>query len=154
MAQERNNPIEVLIIVFIGIPILLALFVVVSPFLLFMVADSFLISQERKRFIKRNSGKKVLCVSPGRKYQQLCKQRRAELLVMGIDDIVVFDSGKRNNRYDNFEWDQMIAREKGFPVLVEFRRRSIMQLSFKNEFRAFMQREVNWRELRERMEDR
>ena len=82
--------------------------------------------------------------STGRKFRQFESAYRGEILSLGIDEIVVFDASRPNNQYDGFDWDRMISRRSGFPLLVSIDRRSLSQQSLKNEFIAFFRKEIDW----------
>ena len=66
----------------------------------------------------------------------------------GIDNVVEFDCEKSTNRFDDFEWDQLISRDAGFPLLVKFRKDAINQRSLKNDFNAFFKNEIDWVQLK------
>jgi hypothetical protein len=101
------------------------------------------LAYHKNAFFKRNAGKKILCISPGRKFQIFYSQYRQEILSLGIDDIVLFDATKPNNQYDSFEWDTMISRSHGFPVLVRTDSGKISQQSLKEEFRWYFKKEID-----------
>jgi len=67
---------------------------------------------------------------------------------LGIDDIVLFDATKPNNQYDGFEWDTMISRSHGFPVLVRIESKNILQQSLKEEFRWYFKKEIDFVQLK------
>jgi hypothetical protein len=68
--------------------------------------------------------------------------------LLGIHEVVVFDPTKPNNHYDGFEWDGMISRNLGFPILLNFTEEQISQHSLKNEFTAFFKKEIDWIQLK------
>lgn len=144
MKKGETNLLDIIIGVIIGIPIALIILILASPFILYMsVVKGPIHSFKRRKFLKRNSGKVVLCISPGRKYKLFREAHNDELVAMGIHDIIVFDPTRPNNYYDGFEWDGMISRNLGFPILLTFTEKHVIQSSLKNEFIAFFKKEID-----------
>lgn len=135
MREHKNSLLDNVLGWIIGIPIILALLIVFSPVILyFLIVKAPILSFQKKAFLKRNAGKQILCISPGRKFQVFHSTYRNEILSLGIDDIIVFDATKPNNQYDGFDWDAMISRGAGFPLLVSMEGKAISQQSLKKEF--------------------
>lgn len=142
MNERKNSPLDIVLAIIVGIPILLVLLIIFSPFILyFLVIKTPILAFQEKAFLKRNAGKRILCTSTGRKFREFQSVYRGEILSLGIDEIVVFDANRPNNQYD---WDRMISRRPGFPLLVSIDRRSLSQQSLKNEFITFFKKEVDW----------
>jgi len=133
----------------VGVPIVLALLIIFSPVLLyFFVVRAPIDTFQKNAFLKRNADKKILCVSRGRKFQTLLSRYRDEILGLGVDEIVLFDASSPNNRYDGFEWNSMISRVSGFPVLVTINGKALSQESLKVEFMSYFKKEIDWVELK------
>lgn len=126
------------------IPIALILLVIASPFILyFLLIKAPIDSAKKRKFLRRNEGKTILCVTTSPKYDVFKDKFLNELTGIGIQDVVPFNCEIPNNMYDNYEWDGMIARGNGFPVLVTIRRKSIEQTSMKEDFHAFFKRKID-----------
>ena len=129
---------------------MLVLVILFSPVLLcFLIVQGPLSSFKKYRFLKRNKDKRILCISTGRKFQVWRAHYQKEILALGIDDVVVFDSNKSNNQYDDFGWDKMILRDTGFPVLITINGKVTTQQSLKVEFVSFFKKEIDWMQLQE-----
>lgn len=150
MDRQENSSLHSVFGWVIVFPIALAILILFSPVLLYFLIIHGPVSAFKKyRFLKRNAGKRILCVSTGRKYQVWWTDYREEILALGIDDVVVFDSNRSDNQYDNFTWDAMILRDAGFPVLIHINDKVITQHSLKVEFLSFFKKEVDWKQLQE-----
>lgn len=149
MAKKATNILDTIVGLIIGIPIALLLVIVCSPVILYLsVVKGPIFSFKRRKFLKRNSGKILLCISPGAKYKELQSAYNDEIKSLGVYEIVVFDPTKPNNQYDGFDWDTMISRNLGFPILVNFNTEQIIQESLKSEFRSYFKKEIDWIELK------
>jgi hypothetical protein len=101
-------------------------------------------SRNRKKFLLRNNGKIILCITDAAKYDPLTPTLRIALVDNHvIHDIVIFDGTISNNKYDGFDWDTMISRESGFPFLVEICANKLRQHNLKSEFDAFFKKEID-----------
>jgi hypothetical protein len=150
MAREMNSTLQNVFGWVIVLPFVVVFLVFFSPVLLYFLLIHGPVSTFKKyKFLKRNAGKRILCVSAGRKFQTWRADHWEEILVLGIDDVVVFDSKIADNQYDNFEWDRMIARDAGFPVLITINGTVITQQSLKIEFLSFFKKEIDWMQLQE-----
>src|SRR5688572_8714385 len=117
MVREENGSLQNVFECVVAVSFLLVFVVLFSPVLLYFLIIHVPVSAFKKyRFLKRNADKRILCVSTGRKFQTWWADYRKEVLELGIDDVVVFDSKTGDNEYDNFKWDKMISRDAGFPV--------------------------------------
>jgi hypothetical protein len=144
MSEQKNTLLGNLVGGIIVVPIILVLFVISFPFILYLL----IIKVPILAFLKRNIGKKILCISPGRKFQVFYSNYHKEILSLGIDDIVVFDATKPDNQYDGFKWDAMVSRSAGFPLLVSINDKVITQQSLKCEFMSYFKKEIDWIQLR------
>jgi len=148
MSEQKNSPLDTVFGWVIGMPIVLALLIVFSPLILyFLGVKAPMVAVRKKSFLRRNAGKQILCISPGRKFQVFYSTYRSEILSLGIDDVTLFDATKPNNEYDGFEWDTMISRV-GFPLLVTIEAKGVSQQSLKEEFRWFFRKEIDFIQLK------
>lgn len=144
MANKISNLYDNVIGIIVGIPIVLIIMVLILPGLVYYLGfklpyDSF----KKRQFLKRNYGKIILCITNSTKYNALKKYNESKLHEIGIDDIVEFDGAKPNNTYDNYEWDILISRAKGFPILIFFAGKKLIQLPMKSDFRSFFKKEID-----------
>jgi hypothetical protein len=149
MREQKNSFLDEALGWIIGVPIVAALLILFSPLLLFFffVKGPILIFKKNS-FLKRHEGKQILCTSPGRKLHVFHSAYRSDILSLGIDDIVVFDATKPNNKYDGFEWDPLIFRGPGFPLLISISGGKIFQQSLKSEFSGYFKKEIDWVQLK------
>ncbi|HEY8935122.1 MAG TPA: hypothetical protein VIM65_07875 [Cyclobacteriaceae bacterium] len=144
MKKNETSLLDTIVGMTIGIPIALIILILASPVILYLsIVKGPILSLKRRKFLKRNSGKIILCISPGGKYKLFQSTYHDELMSIGIHDIVVFDPTKPNNHYDHFKWDGMISRSLGFPILLKFTEDQVTQQSLKNEFIAFFKKEID-----------
>lgn len=153
MKKSETNLLDTVVGVIIGIPIALIILILASPIIAYLaIVKGPVLAFKRRKFLKRNAGKIVLCTSPGGKYKRFREAHIGELVSMGIHDVVVFDPTRPNNYYDGFEWDGLISRNLGFPIIVKFTSEKIIQQSLKNEFISFFKKEMHLIQLKECIE--
>ncbi len=144
MKKGERNLLDTIVSVVIGIPISVVVLVLLSPYILYMsVVKGPIHTFKQRRFLDRNAGKIVLCTSPGGKYKLFREAHIEELVSIGIHDVIVFDPTRPNNYYDGFEWDGLISRNLGFPILIKFTSEKIIQQSMKNEFITFFKKDMD-----------
>lgn len=149
MEKKETNLLDTIVGLIIGIPLALIFVVLCSPFILYMsIVKGPILSFKRRKFLRRNSGKVLLCVSPGGKYKTFQSIYHDEIKSLGVYEIVVFDPTKASNQYDGFDWDTMISRNIGFPILLNFNAEQIVQQSLKSEFLAYFKKEIDWIQLK------
>ncbi|MEO0553411.1 MAG: hypothetical protein AAF149_09450 [Bacteroidota bacterium] len=144
MAKKASNIFDNVTGLIVGIPIILIVMVLIVPGIIYYLGfklpyDSF----KKRQFLKRNYGKIILCITNSTKYNALKKYYESKLHEIGIDDIVEFDGVKPNNIYDNYEWDILICRAKGFPILIFFAGKELIQLPMKSDFCSFFKKEID-----------
>lgn len=146
--KQSSNTFDTIIGLVIGIPILVVVLVLSSPWLLyFFLIKEPLENSKRKKFLKRNEGKTLICVTTSVKYNSFKENFINELKEIGIDEVVVFNGEIPNNNYDNYDWDRLIKREKGFPLLLQIQNKVIEQTPLKTDFQAFFKKEIDLTQL-------
>ncbi|HRG07250.1 MAG TPA: hypothetical protein PLJ08_01630, partial [Cyclobacteriaceae bacterium] len=147
MAEEKkswSDKIQNVFGIVIASPLLLILLVLVIPFILYFVLIKGPIDlRKKKQFLSRNKGKVILCVTTSGKYNNFKTKFANELSTIGVNDTVAFNGEIPNNMYDNYDWDQLIKRENGFPLLLHVRNKEIIQIPLKTDFQAFFKKEID-----------
>lgn len=129
-------------------PLLLVLLILAIPFILyFVLVRGPIDSYKKKQFLIRNKGKVILCVTTSSKYQNFKTVFFNQLFDIGINDVVVFNCQIPNNTYDSFDWDHLITRAKGFPLLLQIHQTQINQFALKTDFQAFFKKQIDLTQL-------
>jgi hypothetical protein len=151
MSEEKKSwwdKVENALGIIIVSPLLLLLLVLAIPFILyFVLVRGPIDSYKKKQFLARNNGKVILCVTTSRKYQNFKTILIDQLFEIGVNDVVVFNNQIPNNIYDNFDWDHLITRGKGFPLLLQIHKTQINQFALKPDFQSFFKKEIDLTQL-------
>ncbi|MBT1689304.1 hypothetical protein [Dawidia soli] len=141
---------------FMAVPMFLIMLILLAmlPLILLYFCMGIVIKEliyrfRKNRFFRRNAGKRILCVTHGQRYRVFQARYGNQLLLLGIDEIVVFDVSKNDNRYDGFVWNNMIASRDGFPLLVTLQGKTMVQQTLRHEVFAFLNKEIDWLQLEE-----
>jgi hypothetical protein len=150
-----TNIFSTLLSIIIIVPIGIAAFVLISPWIFYQVAIKAPIDLWRKRkFLKRNNGKVILCITTSARYRNWLASYADDLRQLGINEVVVFNSEITTNQYDNYEWDSLIGRSNGFPILLQFHLKGIDQIPLKVAFQSFFKNEIDGTQLLEFIKSR
>lgn len=142
--KTKSNILDNVVGLIIGIPIAVVVFTLSLPWILYhILVKAPLDNSKKRKFLKRNEGKMLLCVTTSMKYNSFKSDFINELKGIGINDVAVFNGEIPNNKYDNYDWDQLIKRERGFPILLQIHREGISQTSLKADFQAFFKKEID-----------
>ncbi|MEO0554621.1 MAG: hypothetical protein AAF149_15560 [Bacteroidota bacterium] len=144
MAKKITNILDNAIGLMVGILIILVGAILFLPGIIYLIGFKLPYDSLKKRqFLKRNYGKIILCITTSYKYDHLTRYHKDKFNEIGIDHIVEFDGAKPNNVYDGYDWDILINRVKGFPILIFFAHNELIQLPMKSDFRSFFKREID-----------
>lgn len=128
----------------IGIPLVLIVLILTSPWTLYMVLIQAPLDKRRlNKFMKDHEGSVVLCITNSPKYKFIDGDFRETLNAKGVHRVVMFDGTIGDNKLDDFNWDRLINRYTGFPQLVVFEKGKVNGIPLKDDFSAFFRKEID-----------